>query len=29
YNRLRPHLSLGMKTPEEVHKKADCHWQPA
>ena len=21
YNRLRPHLSLGMKTPEEVHKK--------
>lgn len=22
YNRLRPHLSLGMKTPEEVHKKA-------
>lgn len=22
YNRLRPHLSLGMKTPEEVHRKA-------
>ena len=22
YNSLRPHLSLGMKTPEEVHKKA-------
>ena len=22
YNRLRPHLSLGMKTPEDVHKKA-------
>jgi len=22
YNRLRPHLSLGMKTPDEVHKKA-------
>ena len=22
YNRYRPHLSLGMKTPEEVHKKA-------
>ncbi len=29
YNRLRPHLSLGMKTPEDVHKKADCEWQPA
>lgn len=29
YNHLRPHLSLGMKTPEEVHKKAGCHWQPA
>ena len=26
YNHLRPHLSLGMKTPSEVHemKKADC-----
>ncbi|WP_414716698.1 integrase core domain-containing protein [Thalassolituus sp. UBA6592] len=22
YNTLRPHLSLGMKPPEEVHKKA-------
>ena len=22
YNRHRPHISLGMKTPEEVHKKA-------
>lgn len=22
YNRFRPHLSLGMKTPNEVHKKA-------
>lgn len=22
YNTLRPHLSLGMKTPEEVHEKA-------
>ena len=22
YNRMRPHLSLNMKTPEEVHKKA-------
>ena len=22
YNNLRPHLSLGMKTPDEVHKKA-------
>lgn len=22
YNRSRPHLSLGMKTPEDVHKKA-------
>jgi len=22
YNHMRPHLSLGMKTPEEVHKKA-------
>ena len=22
YNQMRPHLSLGMKTPEEVHKKA-------
>jgi len=22
YNEHRPHLSLGMRTPEEVHKKA-------
>jgi len=22
YNECRPHLSLGMKTPEEVHKKS-------
>ena len=22
YNHMRPHLSLDMKTPEEVHKKA-------
>lgn len=29
YNRLRPHLSLGMKTPEEVHKKAGYLQQPA
>lgn len=29
YNRLRPHLSLGMKTPEEVHKKAGRNLQPA
>jgi transposase InsO family protein len=26
YNRLRPHLSLGMKTPEEVHEKASALW---
>tara|TARA_B110000014_G_scaffold229070_1_gene189756 strand:+ start:776 stop:1504 length:729 start_codon:yes stop_codon:yes gene_type:complete len=29
YNCIRPHLSLGMKTPEDVHKKAGCEWQPA
>ncbi len=29
YNHLRPHLSLGMKTPEDVHKKAGYQWQPA
>jgi len=29
YNRLRPHLSLGMKTPEEVHKKTSCGMQLA
>lgn len=26
YNHLRPHLSLGMKTPEEVHEKASSLW---
>ena len=26
YNRLRPHLSLGMKTPEDVHEKASALW---
>lgn len=25
YNTLRPHLSLGMKTPQEVHEKASDH----
>lgn len=29
YNHLRPHLSLGMKTPEEVHKKTSCTMQLA
>lgn len=29
YNHLRPHLSLGMKTPEEVHKKTSCEMQLA
>jgi len=29
YNRFRPHLSLGMKTPNEVHKKASCNMQLA
>ena len=29
YNRLRPHLSLGMETPEEVHKKATSVWEVA
>jgi transposase InsO family protein len=29
YNQLRPHLSLGMKTPNEVHKKASCEVQLA
>ncbi len=24
YNQVRPHLSLDMKTPDEVHKKASC-----
>jgi len=29
YNNMRPHLSLGMKTPNEVHKKANCKMQLA
>ena len=29
YNRLRPHLSLAMKTPNEVHEKASCSEQLA
>lgn len=29
YNELRPHLSLGMRTPEEVHKKTSCEAQLA
>ena len=29
YNKLRPHLSLGMKTPELVHKKASYKMQLA
>ncbi len=30
YNQIRPHLSLGMKTPEQVHnRKAGCLEQPA
>ena len=29
YNQLRPHLSLGMRTPEEVHKKTSCEMQLA
>ena len=29
YNHMRPHLSLGMKTPEEVHKKTSCEMQLA
>jgi transposase InsO family protein len=29
YNHLRPHLSLGMRTPEEVHKKTSCEMQLA
>lgn len=29
YNRLRPHLSLDMRTPDEVHKKASCEPQLA
>lgn len=29
YNELRPHLSLGMKTPNQVHRKARCITQRA
>jgi transposase InsO family protein len=29
YNRMRPHLSLGMKTPEEIHKKATSRTEVA
>jgi len=29
YNQWRPHLSLGMKTPNEVHKKTSCETQLA
>lgn len=29
YNELRPHLSLGMKTPEAVHEKASYNMQLA
>lgn len=29
YNEYRPHLSLGMRTPNEVHKKASCEMQLA
>ena len=29
YNQFRPHLSLGMRTPEEVHKKTSCEMQLA
>jgi len=29
YNELRPHLSLGMKTPNQVHRKARCIKQRA
>lgn len=29
YNQLRPHLSLGMQTPDEAHKKASCITQLA
>ncbi|PNH91679.1 integrase core domain-containing protein, partial [Vibrio diazotrophicus] len=24
YNNMRPHLSLGKRTPNEVHEKANC-----
>ena len=29
YNEIRPHLSLGMKTPNQVHKKTSCETQLA
>ncbi|MDV7341853.1 IS3 family transposase [Terasakiella sp. A23] len=29
YNELRPHLSLGMKTPNQMHRKARCQKQRA
>lgn len=29
YNRYRPHLSLGFKTPDQVHKKTSCNLQLA
>jgi len=29
YNELRPHLSLGMRTPNQVHRKARCRTQRA
>ncbi len=29
YNRYRPHLSLDMKTPDQVHKKTSCEVQLA
>ena len=29
YNRMRPHLSLNMKTPEEMHKKATSEMKVA
>lgn len=29
YNHYRPHLSLDMKTPDEIHKKANYKWQLA
>ena len=29
YNQFRPHLSLGMKTPNEVHEKAGYQRRPA
>lgn len=29
YNEWRPHLSLGMKTPNQVHKKTSCETQLA